>query len=305
MEMAQYEADKIVHLLQLCCWKARCNMDQKGMGELSDKIANSAESSRIIPNERYFVDLLSDATVAMKKDNLVGRRSNYINLLLNFAGFNSWKDWETNLYSASEYLNSEGLDLSGISKLDLAVCFPSFLDRQVCPDLAFVRKSTGYPLHLIECAEKEIEDQMRFVQAQLEEFPFVVWAIPLGWKERLPLLKESLWEELVRPGRIVPVWIGESDAWGSKAAFIPWLKHHQTISGVKGLLTSILYAQEVVKKMHRPPADKAHDTAPSARIQNFQHSRGTFLLGDMQIKSQNTALGDINQTIYNHKKKES
>ncbi len=303
--MAQYEADKLMRLLQFCCWKVRCDMDSKGFQSLSEKIDSISEGSKSTPNERYFIDLHSELNSAIKKDNLIGKKPEFIDLMLAFAEFNSWKEWETALYSASEFVDGNELDLTPFSEMEIAICMPILLEKQLFPDLTFVRRSAAYPLQLLSCNEEAIATQLQFVIQRLNEFPFILWAIPVSWKEQLPLLKDPSWEEIIQSKRVVPIWINESNVWGTQPAFIPWLKHQQTIGGLSGLLTTLLYVQEVVKKYHHPEATKDSSKPSASRIQNFQNSRGTFLLGDIQITSENTAMGDIHQTIHNHKNKES
>lgn len=303
--MAQFEADKIVHLLQFCCWKARCTMDHAGFQELAHKIDNFSEEPQLItPNDRYFVDLLSDATVAMKKDNLVGRRQAYIDLLIRFAGFDNWKDWEHGLYNASEYIDAESVDLSAFQSMELAVCFPSSLEKQLLPHISFSQRSAAYTVHTLSCNEDKVDENIKFVIAKSETFPFIIWAIPTGWKDQLPALKDPSWEQLVQSKRIVPVWIEEQDLGNAKQVFIPWLKHQQTIAGLSGILTALLYLQEVVKKYNRPASAAEKSSPSSGKTQNLQYNKGTFFLGDVQIKGEHLAMGDIHQTIHNHKNNE-
>lgn len=304
--MAQYEADKLLRLLQFCCWKARCEMDSKGFQTLSEKIDSIAEHSQSTPNDRYFIDLHSELNSAVKKDNLIGKKPEFIDRMLTFASFNTWKDWETALYNACEFVDENELDLASFSEMEIAVCMPTILEKQLFPDLSFVKRTAAYPLQLLSCKEESVAMQLQFVFERLSEFPFIIWAIPVGWKEQLPLLKNPSWEEVVQSKRVVPVWIDESSVWETQPSFIPWLKHHQTISGLSGLLSSVLFVQEVVKKYHRPNEAAGNSSKPSTgRVQNFQNSRGTFLLGDIQINSENTAMGDIHQTIHNHNNKKS
>lgn len=302
--MAQFEADKMVHLLQFCCWKARCTMDHSGFQDLAHKIDNISEPTQLTPNDRYFIDLLSDSTNAMKKDNLIGRRQAYIDLLLRFAGFDTWKDWEHSLYNASEYVDAETLDLTAFQAMELVVCFPATLEKQLLPSLSFTQRSAGYPLQALPCNEDQITGNMQFVVAKLETFPFVIWAIPVSWKDQLPVLKDPSWDQLIESRRIVPVWMEDQDLWDNKHTFIPWLKHHQTIGGLSGILTVLLYLQEVVKKYNRPDTAKEKTAQWAGKTQNLQHNKGTFFLGDVQIKGEHLAMGDIHQTIHNHKNNE-
>ena len=102
--MAQYEADKIIQLLQFCSWKAHTEMSHTGLHELNAKLGSLPDSNEQTPNEKYLVDLLSDARTAVKRDNIITKRKSYIDLLLDFGGFKGWKDWTTILYAACEYV---------------------------------------------------------------------------------------------------------------------------------------------------------------------------------------------------------
>lgn len=279
--MAQYEADKLVRLLQFCCWKARCGMDQKGFQVLAQKIDNLAERGQSTPNERYFSDLLGELNSAVKKDNLIGKRQEFINMVLKFAGVSDWKDWETMLYSADEYVHADELDLSAFSEMQIAICLPEMLEKHVYPDLTFAKRTVAYPVQLLSCKEEEISGQLQFVSARLDEFPIVIWAIPVLWKEQLPLLEDPSWKDLIQRKRVVPVWIDEANSWDTQAPFIPWLKHHQTIGGMPGLLTALLYVQEAIKQYHKPPSDENLSSRFPANVQHFHnHSNGFMAPGN-------------------------
>jgi hypothetical protein len=300
--MAQFEADKMINLLQFCCWKARCSMDHSGFQELAGKIDSFSERTQLTPNDRYFIDLLSDSRVAAQKDNLIGRRQAYIDLLLRFGGFDNWRHWKESFYAASEYLDAEAVDTTQFPAMETAICFPVNLDKQLLPDLSFVQKSADYPVRTIPCKEDSALENLKSALSELDSFPFIIWAIPTSWKDQLLTLKEPGWEDMLSSRRVVPVWIEEQNAWERLPPAIPWLKHQQTIGGLPGILACLLFMREAVQKYR--PATENSKAATSGKVQNLRHNRGTFFLGDVQIKGEHLAMGDIHQTIHNHKNNE-
>lgn len=319
LEMSQYEADKVIALLQFCCWSSRVEMNHSGLLNLRAKLVSRCEEINAFekadkgskakeakpPNEKYLVDLLSEANMASKKDNKLSKSKFHMELLLACGGFDSWETWEIYLFNANEFISSGNLDLSGFSAIDIGVSFPSMLEKELLPNLSFVRKTSVYPIHLSSSNEESISEHLAHTMNLLKEYPFVIWAIPVLWNNQLEILDNPLWKEMIQSRRVLPVWIDESSVWEIQTSKIPWLKNHQTIGGLRGLLCGLLYIYEAIKKVHdggTPDLQKEQEKASNARTQNFQGSRGTFFLGDIQITSANTSLGDIHQTIHNHNK---
>ncbi|WP_343606166.1 hypothetical protein [Fluviicola sp.] len=312
--MAEYEADKVIALLQFCSWKHRAEMNHTGLQKLRGKLVNFLEEADEVggikkkeerfkpPNDKYLIDLLSDSNVAVKKDNLIYKSKSHMNFLLEFGGFDSWETWEAFFYNANEFISSEGLNLSSFSALEIGICFPSQLEKKLLPVLSFTRKNSIYPLHLLPLSNEEIADQLAYPLTLLKEYPFVVWAIPVQWSNKPEIFDNPQWKELIQSKRILPVWIDESDEWELQVSSVPWLMNHQTIGGLRGVLCGLLYIHETIKQVHSHGKPVTAQSSPQeggapTQIQNFQHSRGVFLLG--HIQSTNTAMGDI--TIHNHK----
>ncbi len=302
MYMAEYEANKIIQLLQFCSWKTKTDLTNKGLSELCAKLGNLPDGNELIPNERYLIDLMSDATIALKDDNIITRRKSYIDLLLYFAGFDLWKDWEAALFAAHEYISIQEQKFpEGLHK-KLCICIPKSIEKQLYSVLTGIRKLSDYPLELITCEEKILPRHLEFVLTQLQDFQFVIWTIPLSWKNELEQ-NESSWDEIMNVDRLIPIWIDEQSVWDTQTPFIPWLKNQRIISGLPGILTTLLYIQEITEKSIPKKEQSAKEAFQSAisQQQNFHNSRGVFLQGNIQNQT-NTIMGDINQTINNNLK---
>ncbi|WP_341902384.1 hypothetical protein [Fluviicola taffensis] len=318
--MSQYEADKVIALLQFCCWSSRVEMNHPGLLSLRAKLVARCEEINAFekadkgpkakelkpPNEKYLVDLLSEANKASKNDNKLSKSKLHIELLLGCGGFDSWKTWEDYFFNANEFISSGNLDLSGFSAIEIGISFPSILEKDLLPHLAFARKTSVYPIHLCSSNEESISEHLTHTMNLLKEYPFVIWAIPVLWNNQLEILDNPLWKEMLQSRRVLPVWIDESNVWEIQTSKIPWLKNHQTIGGLRGLFCGLLYIYEAIKKVHDGGTSllqQASDEVRNSRTQNFQGSRGTFFLGDIKITSANTSLGDIHQTIHNNNTK--
>ncbi|WP_430406289.1 hypothetical protein [Fluviicola sp.] len=312
--MSQYEADKVIALLQFCCWSSHVEMNHPGLLSLRAKLVARCEEINAFekadkgpkakelkpPNEKYLVDLLSEANKASKNDNKLSKSKLHIELLLGCGGFDSWKTWEDYFFNANEFISSGNLDLSGFSAIEIGISFPSILEKDLLPHLAFARKTSVYPIHLCSSNEESISEHLTHTMNLLKEYPFVIWAIPVLWNNQLEILDNPLWKEMLQSRRVLPVWIDESNVWEIQTSKIPWLKNHQTIGGLRGLFCGLLYIYEAIKKVHDGSAtnpQKENLKQMPSQTNNLQNSRGVFLLGNFH--SENTAMGNI--TIHNHK----
>lgn len=307
--MAQYEADKVIALLQFTCWKSHVEMNHSGLLKLRDKLVDFTENGdgfdpkdeRIKSlNEKYLVDLLSDSNVASKKDNQIHKSKSYMNLLLEFSGFDSWETWETYFCNATEYLSSEKIDMSVFSTLELGICFPSQLEKKLLPNLSFVKKNTAYPVHLLSLSKELLSELLNYSIDLLKEYPFVICAIPVQWSSQSDVFGNTIWNDLLQSKRILPVWIDETNAWEIQLSSVPWLKNQQTIGGLRGLLCGLLYIHDTIKQIHHdgPNNQKEAPKIPSVpQIQTFHNNKGVVLLGN--FRTENTAMGDI--TIHNYR----
>ena len=134
----QCEADKVIQLLQFCSWKAQTELANNGLMDLNAKL-----SDENIPNEKYLVDLYSDAKIAIKKDNILSKRKSHIDLILRFAGFDSWSTWKEHLFSAVEYVPLDTLSSFTPQKLKLVFWIPQLLEKSVIKTFQFVCE-TGF-----------------------------------------------------------------------------------------------------------------------------------------------------------------
>lgn len=289
--MAQYEADKIIRLVQLCCWKLKCEINPGGYKTLLHAMDEKTKADQFIPNERYLVDLVSDANVAVKSGNVIARRAEYINLLTQIAGFTNWKQYTEKLYHVHEFLSSE-LDISSFKDAFTAVCFPSSVEKYVAPELTFVSKKA--PLSLIAYDSENFEESYQLVNEQLKAFPFAIWVIPYSWKTNF---SSKTWKELLLNKRILPVWLDLSHTWETQLS-VEALKKQETISGFPGVFSGIQSIVEIIAKIaQETPPENVHGKSKNHHLHD---NSGVFFLGDTQIQGENISMRDIVQTI--HKK---
>ncbi len=285
--MAQYQAHKIIQLLQFCSWKARTEMSHTGLQELSAKLGALPSKSALerpgkeyAPNEKYLVDLLSDARVALKSDGLVTKRESYIDLLAAYGGFNDWGDWEQKLASVGEYLPGEDTDLSRFRQLEVLIALPSELEKQVLPVFQFVKRASGVPINLAVCREEDPEEYAKWLAALTKENPFVIGVFPVSLKELPATIQTGTWQEFLECGTIIPVWLDPSDTWQTAPPFIPALKQQLVIGGLPGMLISILLIQTYISEstFHQPQeVEKRVDLQGNwKRIENVNNNSSGF-----------------------------
>lgn len=303
--MAQYEADKIIRLIQLCCWKKKCEMNPAGFKQLHSLIDAKVKPGKPAPKERYLSDLVSDASNAAKGGNLIGKNAEYINTLLTFAGFNSWISFTDHLSRISNLIHAQ-LDLSAFSEAETAVCFPGFLQDTVFPEISAVRKTAVYPVKLIPNDAVQTEQLFELAGAQFGQYPFVVCIIPLAWKDQLT---DEHWKKLMASRRILPVWLDEAALWEVDQA-ITGIAKPETLTGLTSLLLGIQHIDSVIQQCHDPtptaaPPTRSPENQSSKRVETMSGNQGTFFLGDIQIHGKNISMKEINQTIHNNKYKKS
>lgn len=289
--MAQYEANKIIQLLQFCSWKARTEISNTGLMDLALKLGSIPDGNERTPNEKYLVDLLSDSRMALKKDNLVSRRKSYIDLLLKFGGFDGWQQWNTFLYAAHIYITAK--DQNDTGEQSKTVIFASeSLGKYLIPTMSFVKKS-AYPLELRFCKSESPSENVKQLTEQIDEYAFIIWALPVSWKHLPDQLKD--WKKLIQSGKIVPVWIDTNEMWDTVPPFIPTLKQSEILGGIPGLLTALLFIRETFlesteeSNIEHPKLSKTHTDI------SFHDSSSGFI-NHGSIQSQNNTI----QTITNH-----
>jgi hypothetical protein len=281
--MAQYEADKIIQLLRFCSWKGKTDLKHTGLMELTAKLGALPDSDQQTPNEKYLVDLYSDANTALKKDNFVLKRESYIRLLLQYAGFATWDDWKNALPVSREYLDFSKVDLATLSELKVGVVYSDAFQKELLPLLTNIRGHKDYAFQLEEQAYKEDVPSSYAPQIiqQLEKYAVILWVIPVGWKDQPNQMKQPTWQELMDGQRIIPVWIHPDDPWQTIRPNIPALK--QTIvHGIQGVLISLLGVQELLNGILNTGAiAKKEAVKPFLGHQFNDHSSGFFNHGNV------------------------
>lgn len=296
----KYEADKIIQLLQFCSWLGRTEMNHTGLHELSGRL--NPKASKNGPNEKYLVDLLSDARTALKKDNFVFKRNSYIELLLNHVGFKDWDDWIEVLNSSNGYISKQHLESTVIADLKIVVFIPEDLAKKLTPVLSHVKRSSAIQFNIAISKEETIQEQVEHLQTKLKDCSFIIWVLPLLWKDQPNQLASPSWAELMQLGRIVPVWIDPNKIDETAPPFISGLDQSKIVGGVPGILTSLLFLEEQLTVDPLSPETESTMKKSSGNIQNINNGPGVFLQGN--IYSENTSLGDIHQTIHNYKRED-
>lgn len=251
----RYEPDKMLQLVQLCCWKERTEMTQNGLIGLTAKLGPVQQSGQE-PNDRYLVDLVSNARKALKDGSTITKWESYVNLLLNLAGFNNWDDWKEALHSPGYFLSPERIDSDISVENVVTIALPQLLQKQLSPTLTFAKKS--FPAELLLSREETLSEFAEFALAQLEKSAAVVCALPLPWKDQTAKMRNPAWGEFTKTGRILPVWVDPEDAWNIIPPFIPSLSQQST-AGLPGLLTGILFLAQQTNAVNNSAENAQND----------------------------------------------
>lgn len=291
--MALYEADKIIQLLQFCSWKARTEMSHTGLMELTSRLGTLPDGNEQAPNEKYLVDLLSDARTARKRDNVITKRKTYIDLLLAFGEFENWNHWKDTYFGASEYVSTEAIDFSALPDLKIGVWITDVLAKPLNLVLQNVKQTSPSQIEILSCPEASPSAYAEQLLKRLEEYAFIVWAIPVGWKDQPNQMTDPSWKQVMETKRIIPVWTDPDDAWQINPPLIPALKRAEVIWNIPGLLACILFLQEKMGDSEQAGIeDISGNTSPRAPgIQNINNnSSGVFFQGNA---------GTFNNTVQN------
>lgn len=287
--MALYEADKIIQLLRLCSWKAGTEMAHTGLMDLTAKLGKIPDGNEQVPNEKYLVDLLDDAKKALKDDNTVTKRKPYIDLLLQYGGFNGWREWKDAYQAPAEYLYKDLQELSELAEIKIAIWHTDLFTKQINPILDKIKPTFKYPVYQLTCQEEAPANYAASLLSQLKEYAFIVWLIPVGWKDQPKQMTEPTWKELMETGRIIPVWMNPDDIKKLDTPFIPELTKLPVISNIRDLYAALLYLEEKIN--HFLEADQ-----PDSKEKAIPQTRsGIVISGNNHGFITNQ--GNINQTV--------
>ncbi|WP_430406297.1 hypothetical protein [Fluviicola sp.] len=289
----QYEADKIIQLLQFCSWKAHTSMSHSGLIELASKLGELPGEKEKYPNEKYLVDLLSDAKSAIKQDNIIRKRKSYIDLLLNYSGYNSWKDWKSKFYISNEYIHSKDFESTPIHQMKIAIWVPESLGKQLRALLIQLQKTSSLSLEHFFYRDEIEENDIKQELIQFNEYHFIIWVTSTSWTERM---KSSTLQELSKSKGVIPVWIDPIDVWETDPPFINYLKQKEIIGGIPGIICSLLQIDELFKtdpNLNHSDAENSNPVTPST--QHF-HDNSSGFINQGNISNQNNTV----QTITNY-----
>jgi hypothetical protein len=288
--MAQhYEPDKIIQLVQLCSWRERTEMSQSGQMELAGRLASEQKF-----NERYIVDLMSDARKGVKEGTTIKKTESNINLLLNHIGFNNWDDWKTALRAPGNFLSPEDEHFDNPEEKLFTIVVPQQLEKQLVPTLTVVQKTA--PIETRSANETSLVELAKHAVGLLENTALIICALPLSWKDQAVKMRQPSWGEFSGTKRILPVWVDTDDVWNPAAPFLPSVKQEQSAAGLPGILTGLLFLENYVKQDTAGSPNQTDQSAKSNGPQ-FHNSPVGFYMQGGTVHNLVTG-GD--QTINNH-----
>jgi hypothetical protein len=271
--MAQhYEPDKIIQLVQLCSWRERIEMSQSGQMELANKLAQDQKF-----NDRYIVDLMSDARKAVKEGGTIKKNETHISLLLNHIGFNNWDDWKTALRTPGNFLSPENEHFDNPKEKLFTIVVPQQLERQLIPTLTFVKKTV--PIETRSANETSLVELAKHAVGLLENTPLIICVLPLSWKDQAVKMREPAWGDFSGTKRILPVWVDADDTWSSQAPFLPSVKQEQSSAGLPGILTGVLFLENYTKQNAAESQSETNQNARSNGPQFNNSEIGFYMQG--------------------------
>jgi hypothetical protein len=265
-----YEPDKIIQLIQLCSWRERTEMSQSGQMTLANKLAPGEKF-----NDRYIVDLMSDARKGVKDGTTIKKNESHMNLLLNHVGFHNWDDWKTALRAPGNFLSPEIDHFDNAEKQPFTILVPQQLEKQLIPTLTFVQKTIA--IETRSAGEASLLELAKHAVGLLEDRGLIICAIPLSWKDQAGKIRQPSWGDFSGTKRILPVWIDEEDAWNTAAPFIS--PKEPSIAGLPGILTGLLFVENYVKLETAVSQNQTTQTAKSNGPQFYNSPVGFYMQG--------------------------
>jgi hypothetical protein len=283
-----YEPDKMIQLVQLCCWREQIEMTQNALMDLAVKLAPNKEL-----NDRYIVDLLSDARKAAKESGTIKKNESQITVLLKHVGFNHWDEWKDALRRPGNFLSPENDHFDLTDEKPVTVIVPQQLEKQLIQPLTFVKKTS--PIEQLSFREETLLELAKYAITLLEKSAAVICALPLSWKDQAVKMRNPPWGEFSGTKRILPVWIDANDAWNPVAPYLPSVKQEQSAAGLPGLLMGLLFLENYAKAQF-DSADSVNDKQSAIeKASLFRDNLGVFIHGNG-----NTISTGGPQTINNH-----
>lgn len=271
--MAQhYEPDKIIQLVQLCSWRERTEMSQNGQMELANKLTPEQKF-----NDRYLVDLMSDARKAVKEGTTIKKIESNINVLLNHVGFNNWDDWKTALRAPGNFLSPENEHFDNPEEKLFTIIVPKELEKQLIPTLTFVQKTA--PIKTLSTNETALKDLAKHAVGLLENTALIICALPLSWKDQAVDIRQPSWGDFSGTKRILPVWVDTDNAWDPVAPFLPSVQQPQTSAGLPGILTGLLFLENYVKQDTAGSQNQTNQSMKNNGPQFHNSSVGFYMQG--------------------------
>lgn len=271
--MAQhYEPDKIIQLVQLCSWRERTEMSQNGQMELANRLTPEQKF-----NDRYLVDLMSDARKASKEGTTIKKIESNIDVLLNHVGFNHWDDWKTALRAPGNFLSPENEHFDNPEEKLFTIIVPKELEKQLIPTLTFVQKTSA--IKTLSTNEAALKDLAKHAVGLLEKSSLIICAIPLSWKDQAVDIRQPSWGEFSGTKRILPVWVDTDNAWDPIAPFLPSVKQEQSTAGLPGILTGLLFLENYVKQDIAGSQNQTNQNVKSNGPQFHNSSVGFYMQG--------------------------
>jgi hypothetical protein len=283
-----YEPDKMIQLIQLCCWKERIETTQHALVNMAAKLSPNNEL-----NDRYIVDLFSDARKAAKEGKTIKKNESQIAVLLKHVGFSHWDEWKDALRRPGNFLSPENDHFDLSDEKPVTVIIPRQLEKQLTQTLTFVKKTL--PIEQLSFREETLSELAKYAITLLERSAVVICALPLSWKDQAVKMRNPPWGEFSGTKRILPVWIDEDDTWNPVAPYLPLVKQEQSAAGVPGLLMGLLFL-EYYTKGQTDSAGSGNDKQSSREsAPEFRDNLGVYIQGGDNIISTGGT-----QTINNH-----
>lgn len=271
--MAQhYEPDKIIQLIQLCSWRERTEMSQGGLIELAGKLAPGQEL-----NDRYIVDLLSDARKGLKEEKTIKKNETHMTLLLKHAGFNHWDEWKSALRTPGNFLSPENDHFDVSEEKPLTIMVPQLLQKQLIPTLTFVKKSSQ--VEVLSSSEETLIELAKYAGSLLDKSSLIICALPLSWKDQAVKMRQPSWGDFSGTKRILPVWVDLNDTWNPVAPFLPSVKQEQSGAGLPGILTGLLFVENFAMQDSKWSENPAPENVRSNGPQFHNSPVGFYLQG--------------------------
>lgn len=300
----QFNASRLLQLLEICSWKSKSALSYSGFSTLSSNIIDCIIKGTKDPKppeiiQKYLSDLLADINKAIEEGDEVGRNAEYIASILNYIKIKNWDSFQEKLGAIESLIDFSKIDFSEYSETNITLVVQANRLDEVKKIFHFPEKSISIPVIYEVSNHGDDTSVLSQLKSIATKNPLLIWCVDDTMNELLKAAKyTNELKDLFKYGQIVPIRLGQTLS--EENLTLNFIDKKYDISGQNGLLMALSALVKKLKGLTDNRPKKGHNTGAKIQIGTLNNS-GNIFSGDNQIiKGENINFGSFTQNI--HKK---